>query len=87
MAANNQFVRFAATEKDVLTFLKTHGATHIMITAKQPEETVLRGPLSDAFIPVYPIENFETAVVKVWTLHYPPKIQPDPKYLATTSGD
>lgn len=83
----NQHVRFTLTEEEALTFLKTHGATHIMVTGKQPEDTLLRGPLSDAFVPVYPTENFEEAVVKVWALHYSPEIQPDPKYLATTPGD
>ncbi|MDE0015685.1 MAG: hypothetical protein OXU51_05825 [Candidatus Poribacteria bacterium] len=42
------------------------------------------GDASDVFVPVYPIdENASVSDVKVWEIHYPPDIQPHPKYLAT----
>ncbi len=43
----------------------------------------VRGEWQDIFVPVYPAEGTETASVKVWEIHYPPDIQPDPKYLKT----
>ena len=41
-----------------------------------------RGELTDAFVQVYPISD-DAADVKVWEIHYPSDIQPNPKYLAT----
>ena len=42
------------------------------------------GELPDVFVPVYPVgENTSVSDVKVWKIHYPPDIQPHPKYLAT----
>ena len=42
------------------------------------------GKLLDVFVPVYPVdENASVSHVKVWEIHYPPDIQPHPKYLAT----
>lgn len=38
---------------------------------------------SDAFVPVYPIESDAPPKIKIWEIHYPPNIQPDPKYLKT----
>ena len=81
----NQHVYFAESEREALEFLKTHNATHVMLTtAREPSDTLLHGQLSDAFVPVYPTENFAAAAVKVWKLHYAPDIQSNPKYLATT---
>ena len=80
----NQHVYHAKSEREILGFLKTHNATHIMLTTKrEPQNTFLHGQLSDAFVPVYPTRNFSEAEVKIWKIHYPPDIQPDPKYLAT----
>ena len=79
----HQHVRFTTDEKEALTFLKTHGATHLLITEKQPHNTMLRGALSEAFVPVYPHPDFQNAPVKLWALRYPPHIQADTKYLAT----
>ena len=76
-------VRFTDNETEALAFLKTHGATHILITGKQPPHGILRQTLSDAFVPRYPQEGFEEAVVKLWQLRYPPHLQPQPKYLET----
>ena len=41
-----------------------------------------RGELTDAFVQVYPTSG-DAANIKVWEIHYPPNIQPNPKYLAT----
>ena len=73
-----------ATEaREALEFLKTHGATHLMLTQRQPPEVFLRGELSEAFVPIYPTDSFTEADVKVWEIHYPPDVQSNPKYLAT----
>ncbi len=42
-----------------------------------------RGEHSDAFVPVYPVESDAPPKIKIWEIHYPPDIQPDPKYLKT----
>lgn len=42
-----------------------------------------RGEHSDAFVPVYPVENDAPPKIKIWEIHYPPDIQTNPKYLAT----
>ena len=84
IALYHQHVERAKNEQEVIDFLFSHDATYLMITEKQPEETLLRsGGLSGIFVPVYPEENFETAVVKVWELHYPEGIKKRPEYLST----
>ena len=44
-----------------------------------------RGEHSEAFVPVYPVnnENESFPKIKIWEIHYPPDIQNDPKYLKT----
>lgn len=42
-----------------------------------------RGELPDIFVPIYPINGDDTADFKIWKIHYPPDIQPNPKYLKT----
>ena len=80
----NRYVYHAESEPEALEFLKTHDATHIMLTAeREPSDTFLHRSLSDVFVPIYPTENFAEAAVKVWKIHYPPYIQSHPKYLAT----
>ena len=79
----NKHVHKAKDEHEALTFLKTHGATHIMLTKKDSKNTLLRGQLSKAFVPVYPKMKFAEATVKMWEIHYPPNIKTDPKYLET----
>ncbi len=79
----NTYISDATDARDALEFLKTHEATHLMLTQSQPPEVFLQGELSEAFVPVYPTENFTEARAKVWEIHYPPDIQPNPKYLAT----
>ena len=76
-------VRDATDARAALEFLTTHGATHLMLTQRQPPEVFVQGELSEAFVPVYPTENFTEASVKVWEIHYPSDIQLNPKYLAT----
>ena len=79
----NQHVHNAKGEHEALTFLKTHNATHIMLTKKDPKNTLLRGQLSEAFRPVYPTGKFADAEVRVWEIHYPSYIKTDRKYLET----
>ena len=79
----NQHVHNATSENEVLEYLKTHGATHLMLTKKDPSRSFLLGDLSDAFLPVYPKKDFDDAPVKVWELHYPSDIKTDVKYLKT----
>lgn len=77
----------ATDAREALEFLKTHGATHLMLTQRQPPEVFLQGELSEAFVPVYPTDNFTEASVKVWEIRYPPNIQSNSKYLATEPGE
>ncbi len=79
----NQHVHNATSENEVLEYLKTHGATHIMLTGKDPSRSFLHRDLSDAFLPVYPKKDFDDAPIKAWEIHYPPDIKTDPKYLET----
>lgn len=81
------YISDATDARAALEFLKTHGATHLMLTQRQPPEVFLQGELSEAFVPVYPTENFTEASVKVWEIHYPSDIQSNPKYLATEPGE
>ena len=77
-------VNFAKTEHEALEFLKSHTATHLMLTGKETATApFLRGESSNAFVPIYPTENFTRALVKVWEIRYPPNIKSNPKYLAT----
>ncbi|MCG9134497.1 hypothetical protein J5I95_22770 [Candidatus Poribacteria bacterium] len=43
----------------------------------------LRGIPSNALKPVYEVQETGQTDVKVWEIHYPPDIQPHPKYLKT----
>ena len=79
----NRYVLHTPHWKEALAFLKTHQATHLMITNKRPPKYVRSDPILNAFVPVYPTENFEKSMVKVWEIHYPSDIQTDPKYLKT----
>ncbi|MCY3742306.1 MAG: hypothetical protein OXH00_14925 [Candidatus Poribacteria bacterium] len=79
----NQHVHFAKSEREVLTFLRTHNVTHLLLSRKDPKKTFLNGDLSSAFVPLFPEKNFAAANVKVWAIHYPPDIKTDDKYLAT----
>ena len=79
----HQHVHNATAESEALAYLKTHGATHLMLTQKAPKDSFLRGELSEAFRPIYPKVKFADARVKVWELHYPSDIKTDVKYLKT----
>lgn len=46
-----------------------------------------RGEIPDIFVPIYPTDGDPSADVKIWKIHYPPDIQPDPKYLKTGIPD
>ena len=79
-----QHVNFAKTEREALEFLRSHNATHLMLTGKETATApFLRGEPSSAFIPIYPTNNFAKALVKVWEIRYPSSIRSNPKYLAT----
>ena len=79
-----QHVNFAKTESEALEFLKSHMATHLMLTGKETATApFLRGAPSGAFVPIYPTKNFAKALVKVWEIRYPPNVKSNPKYLAT----
>ncbi len=79
-----QHVNFAKTEREALEFLRSHNATHLMLTGKETATApFLRGEPSSAFIPIYPTNNFAKALVKVWEIRYPSSIRSHPKYLAT----
>ncbi len=82
-----QHVHNATSESEALEYLKTHSATHLMLTGKDPSRSFLHGALSGAFLPVYPKQNFATATVKVWEITYPPNIESDRKYLKTGFRD
>ena len=42
-----------------------------------------RGDILDSFVPIYPTDSDAAADVKIWEIHYPPDIKPNPKYLKT----
>ena len=79
----NQHVHKATSEREALEYLKTHDATHVMLTKKDPKDSFLHGQLRDMFVPVYPKMRFRDAAVKVWELQYPSDIETNPKYLET----
>ena len=79
----HQHVHNATAEHEALEYLKTHGATHLMLTKKDPKDSFLRGELSEVFVPVYPKKDFPDASVKIWAIAYPADIHPDVKYLKT----
>ena len=79
-----QHVNFAKTEREALEFLKSHTATHLMLTGKETATApFLRGESNSAFVPVYPKENFTKGLVKVWEIRYPTDIESNPKSLVT----
>ena len=71
----------AKSEREALEFLKTHKATHIMLTRKDPHQTFLHQQISKSFKPIYPIDNFNNAEVKLWEIHYPPNVKSKAEYL------
>ena len=84
IALYRRHVNFAETEREALEFLRSHRATHLMLTVKETTTApFLRGEPSSAFIPIYPTNNFAKALVKVWEIRYPPSITSNSKYLST----
>ncbi|RKU15283.1 hypothetical protein C6501_06945 [Candidatus Poribacteria bacterium] len=83
----DRYIHGAKNERDVLTFLKTHDATHILLTRYDPPDSFLRVQLSDAFMPIYPQAIFADAAVKLWEIRYPPDIKPNPKNLTTKPSE
>ena len=85
IALYHQHVEHAKNEQEVLEFLFSHEATHLMMTVeKQPENTLLRsGTLSGVFVERYPESDFASAAVKVWELRYPTGLEKRPEYLRT----
>ena len=79
-----QYVERAKSERACLEFLKTHSATHLMLTRKDfAIPSFLNGKSAEVFLPAYPAENFSKAPVNIWEIRYPLDIKSDPKYLAT----
>ena len=76
-------VHNAKSEQEALEFLETHKATHIMLTRKDPSKSFLNQHISKSFVPIYPINNFTDAKVKIWEIRYPPDVKSNPKYLET----
>ena len=77
-------VNFAKTEREALEFLRSHSATHLMLTGKETATApFLRGGSSTTFVPIYPTNDFAKALVKVWEIRYPSDVRSNPKYLAT----
>lgn len=81
----NRHVHHATNEREALEFLKTHEATHILITPDVPRDSFLnKNPLSlNTFKPVFPQTNFASSPIKLWEIRYPSDIQTDRKYLET----
>lgn len=81
----DRHVHHATTEREALEYLKTHEATHILITHDDPHDSFLnRNPLRfKAFKPVFPNTNFATSPIKLWELQYPSGLNTNAKYLET----
>lgn len=79
-----KYIERAKSERACLEFLKTHSATHLMLTRRDFSiPSFLNRKSAESFLPVYPTENFSEAPVKIWEIRYPLDIKSDPKYLAT----
>ncbi len=83
-----QYVERVKSERLCLEFLKTHGATHLMLIGDQFDSNpLLSQQQSKAFVLIYPNQEFSNARVKIWEIRYPPDIKPDLKYLATQTEE
>ncbi len=81
----NQHVHHAKTEREALEYLKTHEATHILVTPDDPHDSLLnKNPFGyRGFKPVFPKTDFAASHIKLWEIQYPPDIETDEKYLET----
>ena len=52
-----------------------------MLTRNEPIVTYLNTKVSEAFVPIYPTDNFNDAKVKIWEIHYPPDVKSKAEYL------
>ena len=83
----DRYVARVKSERQCLEFLKTHDATHLMLTHYQFENNpLLSQQQSKSFVPIYPSQGFSNARIKIWEIRYPPDIKPNPKYLAAEKG-
>ncbi len=78
-----RYISLGIDPNEMLGFLKTHQATHLMIPQKSAPHAIEQAEASGALVRVYPIPNFETSTIKIWEIHYPPGIKTDMKYLKT----
>ncbi|RKU16700.1 hypothetical protein C6501_05195 [Candidatus Poribacteria bacterium] len=85
VSLHNRYVHSVATPHETLRYLKTHQATHVLITPYDPHNALLnRNPLGYShFKPVYPETDFARSPIKLWEILYTDDIQTDAKYLAT----
>lgn len=88
IALYHRHVIHAKNEPEVLAFLLTHDATHLLTPAeKHPSETLFgKGGLSSAFRPLYPAVGFATSPVKLYELAYPEALDKRPEYLYRAPG-
>ena len=78
-----RYISLGIDPHEMLGFLKTHQATHLMIPQKNAPHAIEQAEASGALIPVYPTQNFDASTIKIWEIHYPPGIKTDMKYLKT----
>ncbi len=77
------YISLGIDPHEMLGFLKTHQATHVMSPQQSAPHAIEQAEASGSFVPVYPTSNFEVSPIKIWEIHYPPNIQTDVKYLKT----
>ena len=80
---HRRYISIGFHEWELLTFLKSHKATHLMIPQKLASAAIERAQASGTLVPVYPTKNFEMSPIKIWEIHYPLDIKMDMKYLET----
>lgn len=78
-----RYISLGIDPHEMLGFLKTHQATHLMIPQKSAPHAIEQAEASGALVPVYPTPNFDASTIKIWEIHYPPDIKTDMKYLKT----
>lgn len=66
------------TQREVIHYLSPHSWNSLAV------KLFFRDEHSASFVPVYPEEDSASTKVKIWKIHYPPGIEENPKYLATS---